>query len=90
MYVVEFQKRGLPHAHILIIFADYNKMRGPHDYDGLVCAEIPDAEKEPALFKAVKQFNIHGPCGDRHPSSFLFDVFSTVTQSWLCCVVFSI
>ena len=26
MYVIEFQKRGLPHAHILLILANHDRM----------------------------------------------------------------
>ena len=32
-YVIEFQKRGLPHAHILIILAPEDKLNSPDDYD---------------------------------------------------------
>ncbi|KAL4436594.1 hypothetical protein ABPG75_003733 [Micractinium tetrahymenae] len=33
IFVVEFQKRGLPHAHILIILAGKDKLRTPEDID---------------------------------------------------------
>ncbi len=33
IHVVEFQKRGLPHAHILLIMADEDKPRTTEDYD---------------------------------------------------------
>ena len=39
----------------------------PHtaaDYDAIVCAELPNAETEPGLFKLVARHNMHGPCGD--------------------------
>ncbi|XP_074319211.1 uncharacterized protein LOC141656277 [Silene latifolia] len=41
IYVVEFQKRGLPHAHFLIILKPDYKMKGTSDYDKFVSAEIP-------------------------------------------------
>ena len=31
--VLEFQKRGLPHAHMLIILDEDNKLYNPEDYD---------------------------------------------------------
>ena len=31
--VFEFQKRGLPHAHMLIILDEDNKLYNPEDYD---------------------------------------------------------
>ena len=47
MWVTEFQKRGLPHAHLLLFFADSDKLHTPDDYDDVVCAEIPDRTAEP-------------------------------------------
>lgn len=41
VYVIEYQKRGLPHAHMLIILADQDKPRDADSYDRYVCAEIP-------------------------------------------------
>lgn len=31
VYVIEFQKRGLPHAHMLIILDENDKLSGPED-----------------------------------------------------------
>ncbi len=42
IHVIEFQKRGLPHAHILMILLPEDKPKTPEDFDKLVCAEIPD------------------------------------------------
>ena len=47
IYVIEFQKRGLPHAHILIILEGQYKFRSTDDYDNIVCAEIPDPITQP-------------------------------------------
>jgi flagellar biosynthesis GTPase FlhF len=62
-YVVEFQKRGLPHAHILLILDKDSKIRTPEEIDETVCAEIPDKEKFPRLHAIVTSNMIHGPCG---------------------------
>ena len=40
LYVIEFQKRGLPHAHILIVLANEDKIQ-LNDIDLIVSAEIP-------------------------------------------------
>ncbi len=40
MYVIEFQKRGLPHAHILLILENQSKPRKSDDNDALVSAQI--------------------------------------------------
>ncbi|KAG5525404.1 hypothetical protein RHGRI_031907 [Rhododendron griersonianum] len=63
VYVIENQKRGLPHAHILLILDENDKLKTPDDYDSVVRAEIPDKETEPELYNAVVNHMIHGPCG---------------------------
>lgn len=40
--VIEFQKRGLPHAHILILLDKTDKPKNVDDYDKIVSAEMPD------------------------------------------------
>lgn len=63
MYVVEFQKRGLPHVHMLIWLSSDLKKDLTANIDKFVSAEIPDPEKDPIGYVAVKSFMIHGPCG---------------------------
>lgn len=63
VYVIEFQKRGLPHAHILFILRDSDKLRDKECVDFIVCAEIPNQEENPRLYNIVKQCMVHGPCG---------------------------
>ena len=40
--VIEFQKRGLPHAHIMLTLADEHKPRDTTAIDRMVSAELPD------------------------------------------------
>ncbi|KAH9095277.1 hypothetical protein Ae201684P_013393 [Aphanomyces euteiches] len=61
---VEFQKRGLPHAHILVIFSGDDKIKTTADIDSSISAEIPDKEKNPRLHKIVTTCMIH-KCSDR-------------------------
>ena len=42
IHVIEFQKKGLPHAHILMILAFEDRPNSPEDFDNLICAEISD------------------------------------------------
>lgn len=69
IYTIEFQKRGLPHAHILVFLHSRYRCVGPKEIDKIICAEIPDKEKEPELFKIVSTLMIHGPCGSQNTSS---------------------
>ena len=48
VHVIEFQKRGLPHCHMLIILRDQDKLRTTQQIDAIVSAEIPDRD-EPLL-----------------------------------------
>ena len=45
VHVTEFQKRGLPHEHILLIMKANSKLRTPDDYDRVISAELPNKEK---------------------------------------------
>lgn len=72
-WTVEFQKRGLPHVHILLILAPEHKLQTPDDYDHVVCAELPDKDAEPELFVIVSQHMMHGPCGPMHPECACMD-----------------
>jgi len=62
--VIEFQKRGLPHVHLLLILADDSKPRDAATIDKIVQAEIPDPELYPRLYALVTRVMIHRPCGE--------------------------
>ncbi|XP_076960654.1 uncharacterized protein LOC143637083 [Bidens hawaiensis] len=42
VYTIEFQKRGLPHAHICLFIAPENKIHNPSHIDNFISSEIPD------------------------------------------------
>ncbi|KAH9615625.1 hypothetical protein KSS87_013884 [Heliosperma pusillum] len=69
VYTVEFQKRGLPHAHILLFLHRDDKFVEAEDIDKVISVEIPDPTENPELFDAVKEYMIHGPCGAEFPNS---------------------
>ncbi|XP_021775348.1 uncharacterized protein LOC110739200 [Chenopodium quinoa] len=62
VYVVEFKKRGLPHAHFLIILRPEFKLKCLADYDKFICVEIPYTSN-PILRRIVLAHMMHGPCG---------------------------
>ena len=67
VYVVEFQKRGMPHAHFLLIMERKYKLTCPEQYDMIISAELPNKKKYPELYKMVTKHMMHGPCGTLNP-----------------------
>jgi len=80
VYTIEFQKCGLPHAHILLWLDSRDKLDSPEAINLVICAELLEQQLHPKLFSTVSRFMIHGPCGfvrscspcmkDRHCSKF--------------------
>ena len=68
-WVIEFQKRGLPHAHLLLIMRSESKPRSPDDINRIICAELPDPNdpNQASLLTTIRTSNVHGPCGARNP-----------------------
>ncbi|XP_019171191.1 PREDICTED: uncharacterized protein LOC109166756 [Ipomoea nil] len=63
IYTIEFQKRGLPHAHILLFLDKRNEVSQLGALDKIISAEIPDQNMDVEYYKAVEEFMMHGPCG---------------------------
>ncbi|KAH9112474.1 hypothetical protein AeMF1_013201 [Aphanomyces euteiches] len=63
--MMEWQKRGLPHVHLLLWLKE--KIR-PEQVDDIISAEIPDPVRDPLLYKAVTENMIHGPYGIENPT----------------------
>ena len=76
---VEFQKRGLPHAHILLIVQESDRLTTPEQVDSVICAELPPDPKTGSTEEEKEQMQrletivltnmVHGPCGPIRPSS---------------------
>ena len=57
-FVIKFQKRGLPHSHVLIIMANENKPRDSSIIDRVVFSEILGPLECPRLYEMVKSHMI--------------------------------
>ena len=79
MDVIEFQKRGLPHRHILLILADHDRLITKDFVDNAIVAELPpspldtsdinERQARQKLQDIVLSSMIHGPCGPQNPRS---------------------
>ncbi|XP_017228417.2 uncharacterized protein LOC108203769 [Daucus carota subsp. sativus] len=67
IYTIEFQKRGLPHAHIVLWLAEPDKLLSPEAIDAVISVEIPDKNADPSAFEIVSQLMMYGPCGEANP-----------------------
>ena len=66
LHCVEWQKRGLPHAHILLWLESSCRVYGD-TIDKVISAEIPSKQENPVLHDIVMRNMIHGPCGRLNP-----------------------
>jgi hypothetical protein len=71
VWTIEYQKRTLPHLHLLLFLYpnDRDRLLDPAVVDRFVCAELPRPETDPdgLLTDVVKRVMIHGPCGQHNP-----------------------
>ena len=65
---IEWQKRGLPHAHILLWISPNDQPRG-NVIDNAISAELPDPAVDPILHNVILTHMTHGPCGALNPSA---------------------
>ncbi len=69
IYVIEFQKRGLPHAHILIFFVEDHKPHMVEDVDRMINAEFSNPKTNMLAHETIARCMMHGPCGAAFPNS---------------------
>jgi hypothetical protein len=60
VYRIEWQARGLPHAHMLLILE--HKIMATRQIDAIVCAELPDPATSPVLHALVCKHMLHPRC----------------------------
>ena len=82
IYTIEFQKRGLPHMHLLIFLEEEHKLFSVAAVDSCIRAYWPDPETEPQLFEIVKQVMVHGPCGGAKPNAPCNDENNRCTKKY--------
>ena len=73
IYTVEFQKRGLPHTHIIVWMNPRYKFPTADEIGKIIFAEILDKEKDPELYQVVSEcmlVNLNSPCENGKCSKF--------------------
>eukprot|EP00980_Cylindrotheca_fusiformis_P006342 scaffold1356_cov123-Cylindrotheca_fusiformis.AAC.23 len=60
--VTEFQKRGMPHGHVILLIDPNDAPRTGNDIDQYISAQLPDQTANPELFEIVTKYMLHGPC----------------------------
>jgi hypothetical protein len=69
IYVIEFQKCGLLHAHILNFFVKDYKPHMVEDVDHMINAELPNPETDRLAHETVARCMMHGACGTTFPNA---------------------
>ncbi len=69
IYVIECQKRGLPHAHIFIFFVENYKPHIIEDVDHMISAELSNLKTNKLAHEMVARCMMHGPCGVAFPNA---------------------
>ena len=71
VYTIEYQKRGLPHCHLLLFLEPHVRFLTPEQVDEVVCAEIPDPSWDPTgnVRALLTAHMLHGPCGEENPTA---------------------
>ena len=84
VWTIEYQKRGLPHLHMLLFLRDSENFLEPEVIDEMVCAELPERswDIDGGLTEIVRSAMIHGPCGEFNDQSPCMDAEKGCTKRY--------
>src|SRR6266542_4549762 len=69
VYIIEFQKRDLSHAHILLILVSKDKIRSTMHYDTIISAKISNPTTHFLAYKTVFSTMIYSLYGIINPKA---------------------
>jgi hypothetical protein len=62
VWTIEYQKRGLPHLHLLLFLQDRDFFLREEGLDEVIHTRLPDPNGDPVLLDIVWSVMIHTPC----------------------------
>ena len=64
VWIIGYQKRGLPHMHLLLFLHPEHRFLTPEHIDEIICAELPTPLQDPTgeLCTIIGTSIVHGPC----------------------------
>jgi hypothetical protein len=66
-YRIEYQKRCLPHSHLLLFLPEDDHFLDPATIDKIIRAEFPSRVANHELHGIITAAMVHGPCGAENP-----------------------
>jgi len=69
IHTIEFQKRGLPHIHLLIFQHSQDRIRDSHYINSMISAQLSNPQLQPLLYAKVTKYMLHGPCEANNPQA---------------------
>ena len=71
VWTIEYQKRGLPHMHLLLFLHPEDRFLSAERIDEIISAELPDPIQHPdgILPQVITSVMVHGPCGIHAPNA---------------------
>jgi len=69
IHTIEFQKRCLPHIHLLIFLYPQDCIWDPYHINSMILAQLPDPQLQPLLYVKVTKYILHAPCGANNPQA---------------------
>ena len=69
IHTIEFQKRGLPHIHLLIFLHSQDHIWDSYHINSMISAQLPDSQLQPLLYAKVTKYMLHGPYGADNPQA---------------------
>ena len=68
IHVIEFQKQGLPHAHLVLTFLQDDRLQDAADMDSIISAKIPSCQQFFLLHETISGQMMHSSCGQDKPN----------------------